>query len=94
MRAFAERLTPHPASWTGVENPNPGSDGTTTWNRSDSGPITLVKSAGEPGQPCTSTSGSAPGSTARTCAKWKVWPSIRVVNCGIAFSSASCRRQS
>jgi hypothetical protein len=35
----------------GCGNPNPGCDGTTTWNVSESGLMIFMKSTGEPGQP-------------------------------------------
>jgi hypothetical protein len=38
-------------------------------------------------------SGRACGSGDRACTKWIGWPSITVVNCGKAFSFASCSRQ-
>jgi hypothetical protein len=48
------------------ENPNPDSDGATTWNASaesggsTNGPITFANSATDPGQPWVIISGSAP----------------------------------
>lgn len=48
----------------------------------------------EPGQPCVMISGVASGSGERMCAKWTFDPSMVVVNCGHAFSSASAARQS
>ena len=95
---------PQPGWRTGVENPYPGSEGTTTWNASAgsppcepgsaSGPITRRNSTGELGQPWVSSSGSAPGWGDRTCRKWIGWPSIVVMNCGIWLSAASAARQS
>ena len=48
----------------------------------------------EPGQPCVMISGSAFSYRDLTWMKWMSTPSISVVNCGSAFSSASHRRQS
>ncbi len=53
-----------------------------------------TNSALELGQPCVMMSGVASGLGERTCRKWMVWPSMVVVNCGNAFSLASCARQS
>src|SRR5690606_16970633 len=60
--------------------PNPGSEGTTTWNASAgsppwrrgsaSGPTTSSISTTEPGQPWVTTSGSESGSGERTCRAW------------------------
>ena len=86
------------------ENPNPGSDGTTTWNESAasppnetgsvSGPISLPNSTIEPGHPCVSISGIAPGLADLTWMKWMSSPSISVRNWGKRLSSDSKRRQS
>ena len=46
------------------------------------------------GQPCVRISGSAFSCRDLTWMKWMSTPSISVVNCGSAFSSASHRRQS
>ena len=48
----------------------------------------------EPGHPCVIISGSAFSCCERTWMKWMSSPSISVLNCGIAFSSASHLRQS
>jgi len=65
------RETFHPVSAGFWENPNPGSDGTTTSNESAasprnetgsvSGPISYRNSTIEPGHPCVSISGIALG---------------------------------
>ena len=51
----------------------------------------------EPGQPCTSSSGTTllPGAAGRglTCRKWMSRPAILVTNWGKVLSSASCCRQ-
>ncbi len=98
------RVTSQPGSAVGPENAKPGSDGATTWNAtagsfpyargSVSGPMIARNSATEPGHPCVRISGTAPGSGDRTCRKWMFCPSMVVVNCGKAFSFASCARQS
>jgi hypothetical protein len=82
-----------------VEKPKPGSDGATTWKASAgsppwraglvSGPMMLMNSTIEPGQPWVMISGSAPGSGERACTKCTVWPSMTVVNWGNWFSRAS-----
>ncbi len=48
----------------------------------------------EPGHPWLTTSGSASSCRERTWMKWMSRPSISVMNCGSAFSSASHLRQS
>jgi len=48
----------------------------------------------EPGQPCVMISGSAFACRDLTWMKWTSAPSMSVVNCGSAFSSASHARQS
>ncbi len=58
-KADADSLIAQPGALTGVENPNPGSEGTTTWNASSglppcatgstSGPIIRVASTNELG---------------------------------------------
>ena len=59
-----------------------------------SGPMTPSSSITEPGQPCVMISGSAFSCRDLTWMKWMSTPSISVVNCGSAFSSASHARQS
>src|SRR5262245_11717452 len=86
------------------ENPNPGSDGQTTWNASSglppwaagsvSGPITLWNSYTDPGQPWTRTRGKAVFSFERTWMKWIDIPSISVVNWGSSLNFFSWARQS
>ena len=102
--AFAIRALSQPGSVVGPEKPYPGRDGTTTWNARDgsppcargsvSGPIIPANSSTEPGQPCRSSSGTAAGSSERTCRKWMFCPSMVVVYCGIWLSRASWARQS
>ena len=48
----------------------------------------------DPGQPCVMISGSAFSCGDFTWMKWTFTPSISVVNCGSAFSSASHACQS
>src|SRR5215472_5166766 len=79
------RDTVHPVCVGFAENPNPGSDGTTTSNESAasapneagsvSGPISFRNSTIEPGHPCVSISGIAPGLLDLT---WMKWMSSRV----------------
>ena len=93
-----------PGSASGPESPWPGSDGTTTWKASAGsppwargsvrGPISSRNSTTDPGQPWISSSGVASGSGERTWRKWRLAPSMVVVNCGSWFSRASCSRQS
>ena len=59
-----------------------------------SGPMSLICSSTEPGQPWLMTSGSAFGCFERTWMKWMSSPSMFVTNCGKAFSFASAFRQS
>jgi hypothetical protein len=59
-----------------------------------SGPMTPSSSMTEPGQPCVIINGSASGCGDFTWMKWTSTPSISVVNCGSALSSASHARQS
>jgi hypothetical protein len=54
-----------------------------------SGPTTPSSSITQPGQPCVMISGSAFSCGDLTWMKWTSSPSIPVVNCGSAFSSAS-----
>ena len=98
------RGTVHPVSVGLPENPNPGSDGTTTSNESAasppnetgsvSGPISFRNSTIEPGQPCVSISGIALGLLDLTWMKWMSSPSISVRNWGKRFRPDSKRRQS
>src|SRR5580693_2341129 len=102
--ALAMRDTVHPVSVGFWENPNPGSDGTTTSNESAasppnetgsvSGPISFRNSTIEPGHPCVSISGIALGFLDLTWMKWMSSPSISVRNWGKRLSSDSKRRQS
>jgi hypothetical protein len=88
----------------GPENPYPGIDGQTTWKASDalppcrtgsrSGSMTFSNSKTEPGQPCTSSSGSAPGSGDRAWMAWIRWPSKSIVTWPKPFRRASHARQS
>ena len=104
LNARAIRLLSQPRSVVGPENPYPGSDGTTTWKARDgsapcargsvSGPIIPANSSTEPGQPCSSNSGTASGSADRTCRKWMVCPSMVVRYCGNSLSLDSWARQS
>src|SRR6185437_14909481 len=74
------RVTVHPVSVGLPENPNPGSDGTTTSNESAasapdetgsvSGPVSFRNSTTEPGHPCVSISGIALGFLDLTWMKW------------------------
>jgi len=98
------RDTVHPVCVGLPENPNPGSDGTTTSNESAasppnetgsvSGPISFRKSTIELGHPCVSISGIAWGFLDLTWMKWMSSPSISVRNWGKRLSSDSKRRQS
>ena len=91
-------------SAVGPENPNPGSDGITTWKASPgsppcaagsvSGPTSSWNSTIDPGHPWISSSGVASASGDRTWMKCSSAPSIVVVNCGSWFSRSSCVRQS
>ena len=87
--APAMRDTVHPVFVGFWENPNPGSDGTTTSNdrrcplerdrvgqRADQ----LQELDDRPGHPCVSTSGIAPGLSDLTWMKWMSSPSISVRN--------------
>jgi len=66
---------PNPGDRGLSEKPYPGIDGATTWNASSAsppwatgsvnGPMILVNSAIEPGQPCVMMSGTASGSGER-----------------------------
>ena len=56
--------------------------------------MTFISSKIEPGQPCVMSSGMAPGCRDLIWANWMSRPSIRVTNCGRAFSFASALRQS
>ena len=101
---MATRVASQPRSWVGPENPKPGMSGITTWKAlagsppwargSVSGPISPTYSTNVFGQPWMRSSGVAAGSGDRTCTKWMFWPSIVVVKCGWALSSASTARQS
>ena len=98
------RDTVHPVSVGLPENPNPGGDGATTSNESAasppnetgsvSGPISFRNSTIEPGHPCVSISGIAPGFLDLTWMKWMSSPSISVRNWGKRLSLDSRRRQS
>ena len=79
-QASAILIGPQPVDDGFSEYPNPGSDGTTTWNASAasppcaigsaSGPTTFSISTTEPGQPCVMSSGSAPSCGDLTWMKW------------------------
>jgi hypothetical protein len=56
--------------------------------------MTFSNSNTEPGQPCTSSSGSAPGSDDGAWTAWIGWPSTSVATWPNAFSRASHARQS
>ncbi|MBM7788733.1 hypothetical protein JOD67_005413 [Tenggerimyces flavus] len=102
--ARAVRLMPQPVSVVGPENAKPGSEGATMWNASAGSPPWLAGSVNGPtssrksytvlGHPCVISSGVASGTGDLACRKWTFWPSIVVVYCSIAFSLASCARQS
>ena len=97
-----QKLTPGTVS--GDENPNPGSDGTTTskasagsppWAAgSDRGPMTLWKSQNVQGQPCVRTIGIGAGPRPRSCRKWIGMPSMVTRKCAWAFIARSWARQS
>ena len=88
--ASAIRTWSQPGPDSGVEKPDPGNDGATTWKASAgspacragsvSGPTRSRRSSTEPGQPCVSSSGSASGSAERTCTRWIRWLSIVVTS--------------
>jgi hypothetical protein len=59
-----------------------------------SGPMSLICSNTEPGQPCEMISGKALACRDRTWMKWMSTPSMRVMNCGYELSFASALRQS
>src|SRR6516165_7536597 len=93
-----------PGLRSGVENPYPGKDGTTTSKASAGspsceagslkGPITFRYSQNVHGQPCERISGLGLGPLPRTWVKWIGTPSISVRNCGYALIARSCARQS
>jgi hypothetical protein len=86
----ATRWTSQPGSWVGPENPYPGIEGQITWKASRAsppwatgsvrGPMILVNSKTEPGHPWVITTGSASGCCERAWMKWRVCPSMVVVN--------------
>ena len=102
--ARAVRAESQPSTVGSLENPYPGSDGSTRWNASSArppcavgsvnGPTVSNSSTTEPGQPCVMISGNASSCGDLTWMKWICTPSISVVNCGSAFSLASHVRQS
>src|SRR6266511_1172718 len=102
--AVAVRWTFQPGELSGVEKPNPGGDGMTTWKASSarppcaagstSGPIIRVNSTNELGQPWSRRRGVASCTDERTWTKWIVWRSIDVVNWGNVFRKASWAGQS
>jgi hypothetical protein len=103
-QARAVRRASQPGWVVGPEKPKPGSEGMTRWKASAaSAPWArgLVRGAARSrysrkvlGQPWVRISGRASGSGERRCAKWMVWPSMVVVNCGTWLSLASQARQS
>jgi hypothetical protein len=56
--------------------------------------MTFSNSKTEPGQPCTSSNGSAPGSGDRAWTAWIRWPSTSIATWPNVFSLASHARQS